>query len=129
MTGVACSLRLHGLGGRPVRGGDRSSTPRAVAQMTAADGACVYLLRGPRRTLARLDGPRRAALLAGLLRAGQELQASAERLEVAADWARGTWPRRRYPQQCYAKTLSYAVGHPEIADLRLVHGVASHAPR
>ena len=99
-----------------------------MGQTSASDGARVYLLRGTRRTLARLDGPRRAALLTGLLRAGQELLASAERLEVATDWARGTWPRRRYPQQCYAKTLTYVLGHPEIAELRLVHGVASHAP-
>ena len=43
-------------------------------------------------------------------------------------WARGTWPRRRYPQQCYAKTVKYVLDHPEIKGARLVHGVVSHAP-
>jgi hypothetical protein len=47
---------------------------------------------------------------------------------VQAAWARRTWPRRRYPQQCYAKTVKYVVDHPDIPDMRLIHGVVSHAP-
>ena len=79
--------------------------------------------------LAKLDPPRRQALWMGFSRVGQQLLESAEQVEVDRDWARRTWPRRRYPQQCYARTLKYVLGHAEIADLRLVHGVVSHAPR
>src|ERR1700694_1787813 len=43
-------------------------------------------------------------------------------------WAGGPGPRRRYPQQCYARTVKYVFDHPEIDGLRLVHGVVSHAP-
>jgi len=47
---------------------------------------------------------------------------------VEPGWARGTWPHRRYPQQCYAKTVKYVLDHPEIKGARLVHGVVSHEP-
>jgi hypothetical protein len=47
---------------------------------------------------------------------------------VQAAWTCRTWPRRRYPQQCYAKTVKYVLDHPGIPGMRLIHGVVSHAP-
>jgi hypothetical protein len=44
-----------------------------------------------------------------------KLLSSAEQVRVKAAWARRTWPRRRYLQQCYAKTVKYTVEHPEIS--------------
>jgi hypothetical protein len=88
----------------------------------------VYLARGAREALAKLDPSRREALRDGFTRVGLQLLSSAERVSVEPRWARGTWPRRRYPQQCYAKTVKYVLDHPEIKDARLVHGVVSHAP-
>jgi hypothetical protein len=89
----------------------------------------VYLSRPARDALAKLNGGRREALQAAFSRVGHELLASAERVAVEPGWARRTWPRRRYPQQCYARTTKYVLDHPEIEDLRLVHGVVSHGPR
>jgi hypothetical protein len=89
----------------------------------------VCLARGAREALAKLNTARREALWAGFLRVGKELLERAERVEVHPDWARRTWPRRRYPQQCYPKTVKYMLDHAAIADLRLVHGVVSHAPQ
>jgi hypothetical protein len=91
-------------------------------------GALVYLERGTRSGLARLSTARRAALTAGLHRVGSELLHSAKQVEVAAGWKRRTWPRRRYPQQCYARTTKYVLEHLEIDGARLVHGVVAHAP-
>jgi hypothetical protein len=88
----------------------------------------VHLTRGARAALARLDAARREALSAGFRRVGSELLSSAEQVTVEAGWARRTWPRRRYPQQCYAKTVTYVVDHPEILGMRLIHGVVSHVP-
>jgi len=92
------------------------------------DDARVVLVRGARQTLAKLDPDRRAALNEGYLRVGRMLLASADRVQVEADWASRTWPRRPYPQQCYAKTVKYVLEHEEIEGMRLVHGVVSHAP-
>jgi len=88
----------------------------------------VYLTRGARAALARLDPSRREALRDGFGRVGSQLLSSAERVSVESGWARGTWPRRRYPQQCYPKTVKYVLDHPEIQRLRLIHGVVSHPP-
>ena len=88
----------------------------------------MYLTRGARDALARLDPSRREALRDGFGRVGLQLLSSAERVGVESGWARGTWPHRRYPQQCYAKTVRYVLDHPEIKGTRLVHGVVSHAP-
>ena len=88
----------------------------------------VYLTRGAREGLAKLDPARREALRDGFGRVGSQLLSSAERVSVESGWARGTWPGRRYPQQCYAKTVKYVLDHPEINGTRLVHGVVSHAP-
>ena len=88
----------------------------------------VYLTRGAREALAKLDPARRKALRDGFGRVGRQLLASAEQVAVEPGWARCTWPRRRYPQQCYAKTVKYVLDHPEIKGMRLVHGVVSHAP-
>jgi hypothetical protein len=88
----------------------------------------VYLARGAREVLTKLDPSRREALRDGFSRVGLQLLSSAERARVEPGWARGTWPRRRYPQQCYAKTVKYVLDHPEIKGARLVHGVVSHAP-
>jgi hypothetical protein len=90
--------------------------------------ARVYLTRGARITLARLNPSRRAALNDGFRRVGQQLLACAERVTVEPAWARRTWPGRRYPQQCYPKTVKFVLDHPEIKGMRLVHGVVSHAP-
>jgi hypothetical protein len=90
--------------------------------------ARIYLTRGARITLARLDPSRRAALNDGFGRVGQQLLAFAERVTVEPAWARRTWPGRRYPQQCYPKTVKFMLDHPEIKGMRLVHGVVSHAP-
>jgi hypothetical protein len=88
----------------------------------------VYLTRGAREALAKLDPSRREALRDGFDRVGWQLLACAERVTVEPGWARCTWPRRRYPQQCYAKTVKYVLDHPDIKGLRLIHGVVSHAP-
>src|SRR5215203_401845 len=88
----------------------------------------VFLVRGARKALARLDPDRRAALNESFLRVGSELVATADRVSVESDWARHTWPGRRYPQQCYAKTAKYVLDHADIEGMRLVHGVVSHAP-
>jgi hypothetical protein len=88
----------------------------------------VYLTRAARKALAKLDPSHREALRDGFDRVGAQLLSSAERVSVESRWARGTWPGRRYPQQCYAKTVKYVLDHPEIKCTRLVHGVVSHAP-
>lgn len=88
----------------------------------------VYLTRGARDVLAKLGPSRREALRDGFARVGSQLLSSAEPVNVESGWARGTWPGRRYPQQCYAKTVKYVLDHPEIKGTRLVHGVVSHAP-
>ncbi len=88
----------------------------------------MYLTRGTRAVLARLNSSRRGALTNGLRRVGRVLLASAERVAVEPGWASDTWPRRRYPQQCYPKTTKYVLDHPHINGMRLVHGVISHAP-
>ena len=88
----------------------------------------VYLARGSREALANLGPSRREALRDAFTRVGSQLLSSAERAGVEPAWARGTWPRRRYPQQCYAKTVKYILDHSEIRGMRLVHGVVSHAP-
>ncbi|HEX8969684.1 MAG TPA: hypothetical protein VF937_17505 [Chloroflexota bacterium] len=75
-----------------------------------------------------MDPSRREALRDGFTRVGSQLLFSADRVSVEPGWARGTWPRRRYPQQCYAKTLKYLLSHPEIKGARLVHGIVSHPP-
>ncbi len=95
---------------------------------TRNDRASVYLTREAREALARLDPSRREALRDGFGRVGWQLLSSAERVTVEPGWARCTWPRRRYPQQCYAKTAKYVLDHFEIKGMRLVHGVVSHAP-
>ena len=84
--------------------------------------------RAARDALARLSPDRRDALTEGFLRVGRELLASAEQVSVDPAWSRRTWPRRRYPQQCYPRTTKYVLDHADIAGMRLVHGVASHAP-
>jgi hypothetical protein len=88
----------------------------------------VYLMRGARANLARLSPIRRAALTAGFQRVGRELLHSASQVEVEAGWKRRTWPFRRYPQQCYARTTKYMLQHPDIEGARLVHGLIAHAP-
>jgi len=88
----------------------------------------VHLTRAARASLTRLDPARRQALSDGFSRVGCELLSSAERVIVEDRWSQRTWPRRRYPQQCYVKTLKYVVDHPEIHGMRLIHGVVSHAP-
>ena len=92
------------------------------------DDPHVYLARGARYTLAKLSPGRREALRDGFRRVGHQLLESAVRADVDAGWAVRTWPRRRYPQQCYPRTVKYVFDHPEIDGLRLVHGVVSHAP-
>jgi hypothetical protein len=92
------------------------------------DDARVYLVRGARHALARLSPGRRDALRDGFRRVGRHLLDSAVRADVVVGWTDHTWPRRRYPQQCYARTVKYVFDHPEIDGLRLVHGVISHAP-
>ena len=76
----------------------------------------------------QLSPGRREALSDGFQRVGRQLLESAVRADVDVGWADHTWPRRRYPQQCYARTVKYVLDHPEIDGLRLVHGVVSHAP-
>jgi hypothetical protein len=98
----------------------RPSTPNDVTR--------VFLVRGARKVLAKLDANRRAALAESFLRVGSELVATADRVCVDSDWKRRTWPGRRYPQQCYAKTAKYVLDHADIVGMRLVHGVVSHAP-
>jgi hypothetical protein len=92
------------------------------------DDARVYLTRGARAALAKLDPTRREALSDGFSRVGSQLLASADQVTVESGWARRTWPGRRYPQQCYPKTVKYVLDHPEIDGMRLIHGVVSHAP-
>ncbi len=92
------------------------------------EGARVYLARGARANLARLTPTRRAALMAGFERVGRELLHSANQVQVEADWTRLTWPHRRYPQQCYARTTKYVLQHRGIHGARLVHGMVAHAP-
>jgi hypothetical protein len=91
------------------------------------DHASVYLTREARKALAKLDPSRREALSDGFGRVGLELLSSAEQVTVEVGWARRTWPRRRYRQQCYAKTVKFVFDHPEIMGMRLIHGVVSHA--
>jgi hypothetical protein len=88
----------------------------------------VYLTPGARARLAKLDPSRREALTVGFRRVGHQLLESAEQVAVPTGWARHTWPRRRYPQQCYSKTLKYVREHADILGIRLVHGVVSHPP-
>lgn len=88
----------------------------------------VHLTRGARARLAKLDPTRREALTLGFGRVGHQLLASAEQVAVPTGWARHTWPRRRYPQQCYSKTVKYVREHADISGMRLVHGVVSHPP-
>lgn len=95
---------------------------------TANDAARVYLARGARDALAKLSPGRREALSDGFQRVGRQLLASAVRADVEVGWMDRTWPRRRYPQQCYPRTLKYVFDHPTIDGLRLVHGVVSHPP-
>jgi hypothetical protein len=92
------------------------------------EGARVYLVRGARADLAKMGTVRRAALMAGFQRVGRELLHSARQVEVDAGWKRRTWPHRRYPQQCYARTTKYMLQHLEIEGARLVHGMVAHAP-
>src|SRR5713226_8061633 len=92
------------------------------------DGAHVYLVRSARADLAKLSPTRRAALAAGFQRVGSELLHSARQVEVDAGWKRRTWPRRRYPQQCYTRTTKYMLQHLDIEGARLVHGMIAHAP-
>ena len=92
------------------------------------DSPRVYLVRSARAGLAKLSPLRRAALTAGFQRVGSELLHSARQVEVDAGWKRRTWPRRRYPQQCYARTTKYMLQHLEIAGAQLVHGMIAHAP-
>lgn len=68
-------------------------------------------------------------LLAAFGRVGQQLLTGGKHAHVDPSWARHTWLRRRYPQQCYPKAIRYVLDHPRIAGLRLVHGVVAHAPR
>jgi hypothetical protein len=95
---------------------------------TEHDAGRVYLARVARQHLAKLDPSRREALLQGFLRVGCELLASAEQVAVDPSWSRCTWPRRRYPQQCYPKTINYVLDHEGIQGMRLMHGVVSHPP-
>jgi hypothetical protein len=92
------------------------------------DDARVYLTRRARAALSKLDPSRREALRNGFGRVGWQLLSSAERVTVKPGWARHTWPHRRYPQQCYPKTVKYILDHPEIKGMWLIHGVVSHAP-
>jgi len=101
---------------------------RHFAKLKGDDQVRVCLTRGARKALATLDAAHREALNDGFRRVGWELLSSAKQVSVTAGWARRTWPRRRYPQQCYAKTVKYVVDHPEIIGMRLIHGVVSHAP-
>jgi hypothetical protein len=93
------------------------------------DAEQVFLVRRSRSLVATLSGSQRKALEDAFLRVGRELLASAEQVITEPGWARRTWPRRRYPQQCYSKTTKYVLDHPEIEGMRLIHGVVSHAPR
>jgi hypothetical protein len=95
---------------------------------TGTDNSSVHLTRAARHVLAKLDPSRREMLTDVFWRVGRELLASAEQVNVDPSWARRTWPHRRYPQQCYAKTTKYIVDHPDIIGMRLIHGVVSHAP-
>src|SRR5579872_5516245 len=95
---------------------------------TGTDHSVVYLTRSARKALVKLDPSRREALESGFRRVGRELLSSAQQVTVDTAWARRTWPGRRYPQQCYAKTVKYVVDHPAIVGMRLIHGVVSHAP-
>jgi hypothetical protein len=88
----------------------------------------IYLTRGAREGLAKLDPSRRAALIDGFGRVGRQLLSSAERVVVEPGWVRRTWPHRRYPQQCYSRTMKYILDHTDIPGMRLIHGVVSHAP-
>jgi hypothetical protein len=99
-----------------------------VRDSNADDNARIYLTREARDSLAKLDPSQRAALRAGFARVGWQLLSSAQRVTVEPGWARGTRPRRRYPQQCYAKTARYVLDHAEIKGMRLIHGVVSHPP-
>jgi hypothetical protein len=119
----AAGTRLPGERPRERPGGPASGGELSV------DEPRVCLTRAARAALARLEPGRRAALGAAFGRVGRELLRRATRADVPPGWARRTWPRRRYPQQCYGKTVAYLLGHPEIVGLRLVHGVVSHGPR
>jgi hypothetical protein len=99
-----------------------------MLHFTEAYGERVLLARPARRLLATLSGDQRAALEDAFLRVGRDLLASAEPVVVDPGWARHTWPRRRYPQQCYSKTTKYILDHPQLEGMRLVHGVVSHGP-
>jgi hypothetical protein len=99
-----------------------------VRDSNADDNARIYLTREARDSLAKLDPSKRAALRAGFARVGWQLLSSGQRVTVEPGWARGTRPRRRYPQQCYAKTARYVLDHADIRGMRLIHGVVSHPP-
>ncbi len=99
-----------------------------VRNSNADDKARIYLTREARDSLAKLGPSQRAALRAGFARVGWQLLSSAQRVTVEPGWERGTRRRRRYPQQCYAKTSRYVLDHAEIAGMRLIHGVVSHPP-
>ena len=71
---------------------------------TSTDEPHVYLARGAREALAKLDPAGRKTLRDAFAGVGSQLLSSAERARVGPGWMRSTWPRRRYPQQCYAKT-------------------------
>ncbi len=103
----------------------------AVVVVEDRHGACrdevrVCLTRQARQVLASLEPGRRDAQRAAFQRVGRELLRRATRVQVPLAWTRRTWPRRHYPQQCYHKTAKYVVDHPDIAGMRLVHGVVSH---
>jgi hypothetical protein len=95
----------------------------------AIDGATVYLAPIARARLRRLDLRPRAEAWAAFLGVGEQLLQDAEQLVVQPAWLRRTWPRRRYPQQCYGRTVKFMHDHPDIVGLRLIHGVVSHRPR
>ena len=92
------------------------------------DNARVYLTREARDSLAKLDPSQRAALRAVFSRVGYQLLSSGQHVTVEPGWARGTRARRRYPQQCYAKTARYVLDHAEIKGMQPIHGVVSHPP-
>ena len=116
---------VHAIGAQLVHAVAEAKVQKTTDQ---DDGARVYLVRSARAGLARLSPIRRAALTAGYQRVGCELLHSARQVEVEAGWKRRTWPHRRYPQQCYARTTKYMLQHLEIDGARLVHGMIAHAP-
>lgn len=93
-----------------------------------SDAARVYLTRGARASLAKLNPTQRRALNDGFARVGWQLLSSADEVVVERGWTRRTAPRRHYPQQCYPKTVKFVLDHPKIEGMRLIHGIVSHAP-